>query len=101
MFRHYEKLIIKALQGIQGHVIATGGGVILDEENRKILKKLGEVIYIQVAKEVLKERLKRSPPLILDPQDFEGSFEKMYREREPLYTSLADRIYIDTCESRS
>ena len=94
VFRYYEKLVIASLVALKGYVIATGGGAILDEENRKILRQLGQVVYVQVAKEVLKERLKRSPPLFLDPQDFDGSFEKMFKEREPLYASLANTVYI-------
>jgi shikimate kinase len=94
VFRHYEKMAIASLQGVKESIIATGGGAILDEESRKILKKLGKIIYLQVNKEIIKSRLLKEPlPLFLDPFDPEGSFEKMYAEREPLYLSLADIVY--------
>jgi shikimate kinase len=93
LFRAQEKKVIAALQGVQNCVIATGGGVVLEPDNVKILKQLGSIIYLKVCKETLKQRLLQVPlPLILDPRDPEGSFEQMYLEREPLYSAIADQI---------
>lgn len=90
-FREIEKEVIRALAEFQNTVIATGGGVILDPENIAILKKLGKLIYLQVEKEELKRRLFIEPlPAILDPENPEASFEKMYQERLRLYEQAAD-----------
>jgi shikimate kinase len=92
-FRDIEKEVVAALQDFQNAVIATGGGTILDPDNVAILKKLGTLFYLRVPKEELKKRLLVDPlPAILDPADPEGSFEKMYHERAPLYESVADHI---------
>ena len=47
-------------------VIATGGGVVMTKENRKILQSSGQVIYLSVSKEQLYERMRRdkSRPLL-------------------------------------
>lgn len=95
-FRLLEKKIIFSLGVVQRSVIATGGGSILDPDNVFALKKMGKVIYLQVPKDELKARLLKSPiPSFLDPQDLDGSFEKMYRHRSPIYKKIADIIVKD------
>lgn len=92
-FREQEKKVIAALQEFQHCVIATGGGAILDRDNVAVLKKLGKIFYLKVGKEELKQRLLKDPlPAILDRDNPEASFEKMYQERELLYASIADVV---------
>lgn len=98
-FREIEKEVIRALAEFQNSVIATGGGTILDPENVIILKKLGKLFYLEVAKEELKKRLLIDPlPAILDPENPEASFEKMYHERKSIYESVADFKVEDEAE---
>jgi shikimate kinase len=92
-FRDIEKKVIQALIGFENCIIATGGGVVLDPENILILKKLGKIFYLRVPKEELKCRLLTDPlPAILDPENPEESFEKMYHDRKDLYEKIADHI---------
>lgn len=91
-FRLLEKKTIFALTPIQKSVIATGGGTILDPDNISMLKKMGTLIYIHVPKKELKKRLFKKPlPAFLDGEDLEGSFEKMYEARLPLFEKIADK----------
>jgi shikimate kinase len=95
-FRLLEKKIIFSLSIVQNAVIATGGGSILDPDNVSQLKKLGKLIYLHVPKDKLKERLLKPPlPSFLDPKDLDGSFEKMYAHRAPIYEKIADIIVKD------
>ena len=55
-FRKREARIIKDLTALNGYVLATGGGVILHEENRKNLQKNGFVVYLNAPPHVLWER---------------------------------------------
>ena len=58
-FRSIEKELIKELsRGIE-LVIATGGGVVMDEENVRSLKKRGFIIWLNAKAEVLEKRMVR------------------------------------------
>lgn len=93
-FRRLEKQVIAALLEFHSCVIATGGGAILDSNNVAVLKRLGKIIYLRVEKEIIKKRLFEGElPAFLDPHDPEGSFEKMYTERAPLYEQIANEVY--------
>ena len=58
--------LLEKLKNVQNSVIATGGGIILRENNQVILKQIGKQVYLKVPKEVLLKRLKndRSRPLL-------------------------------------
>jgi len=87
-FRLLEKRVIHVLT-VQNAVIAVGGGAVLDEENCQKLRALGTLLYVPCPKEVLKSRLLRPPlPSFLDPQDPEGSFERVYDERLACYEKI-------------
>lgn len=92
-FRLLEKQAVASLKDIENAVIATGGGSILNSENVKVLKKLGKLVYLKTPKNILKQRmLSGRLPAFLDTKDPEGSFEKMYLEREKTYTAIADIV---------
>ena len=58
-FRDMETACIKELMEESGeYVIAVGGGIVLREENRRLLKKLGKVIYLRADADTIYERLK-------------------------------------------
>jgi shikimate kinase len=95
-FRLLEKQAVSSLKNSDNTVIATGGGTVLNLGNSRILKKLGKLIYLKAPKEIIKQRmLSGRLPAFLDKNDPEGSFEKMYLEREKIYTSIAD-VVIET-----
>lgn len=85
-FRRHETSVLKSLQpGAQ--VLATGGGIVLREENWVEMRRLGLVIFIEVPFEVLAGRLdisKRKRPL-LQVEDWRRRLESLYEQRLPLY----------------
>jgi shikimate kinase len=92
-FRNLEKTVIKDLKGRTNTIIALGGGAILLPENCSILEKLGKLVYLKTDKETIKQRVfNEGIPSFLDPNDPEGSFEKMYKEREPIYENIGEVI---------
>lgn len=94
-FRNVEKEVIASLQGKKNMIVALGGGAILDPDNVKILTKLGTLVYLQVDKSILKERLLKGPiPTFLDAKDPVASFEKMYEKRKEAYESVPS-IWLD------
>ncbi|AFV00085.1 shikimate kinase [Simiduia agarivorans] len=95
-FRDREVAILAdiATQGQQ--VIATGGGIIMREENRECLKVSGIVFFLTASIEQLLERTakdKRRP--LLQVADPEARIRELIALREPLYREVATHV-IDT-----
>ncbi|MDI6654264.1 MAG: shikimate kinase [Candidatus Hydrothermarchaeota archaeon] len=57
-FRELEKKAVAEVSKLENHVIITGGGVVLKEENMKNLRKNGIIVYLHAMPEVLYERVK-------------------------------------------
>lgn len=88
-FCSLESDAVQQLKGLQDVIIALGGGLILNPGNAADLAKLGQLVYLNVSKGTLKQRiLSRELPAYLDPLDPEGSFERMYEERLPQYEKI-------------
>lgn len=96
-FRSEENLAIKRLAKHENSVIATGGGVILDEKNIELLSEKGIIICLTANPEIIYERVKRrnNRPL-LKKGDLQERILELMEEREELY-KCAD-FYIDTSD---
>lgn len=96
-FREHEtKLLKEALN--EETVIATGGGVILQKENQKVLAdKL--VVYLKADANILIKRIREDKvnirPLAIKNDD--GDLKRLFFSREKLYEKLA-KITVDTSE---
>lgn len=91
-FRELEKVAIGQITS-ERVVIATGGGVVIKPENVSHLKKLGIIVYLEVNKEVLWQRIIQDEfPSFLDAKDPRCSFEKVFQEREKIYKGVSDII---------
>jgi len=100
-FRIRENKMVTELTGIDGIVLATGGGVILNEENRTKLKEHGFVVYLQCSVERLVERTSRnSQRPLLNTEKPQEKIETLVQEREALYKECADFI-IDSGKMQS
>lgn len=95
-FRRRESTLVDELSRDEGIVLATGGGAVLMEENRRVLKERGTVVYLQADIETLVERTRRdrNRPL-LQTEDPRGKIEELLRQREPIYREVAD-VVVDT-----
>jgi shikimate kinase len=92
-FRERERQAIETLLNVKRSVIATGGGTVLNPDNLQLLKKIGAVIYLKWDKSIVKMRMLTAPlPAFLDPEDLDGSFERMFNDRSPVYEQAADQI---------
>ena len=58
-FREKETEAIASLRGTGLCVVATGGGAVLSEANRAMLKEMGSMIYLKTPSDLIVERLKR------------------------------------------
>jgi len=85
-FRDMETRLLKKLMNVQNSVIATGGGIVLREQNQVILQKIGKRVYLKVPQAELLQRLKndRKRPLLKEKNP-ESVLNKMFEERSLLY----------------
>ena len=95
-FRLREKMVIDELTAGDGIVLATGGGVILDADNRAHLKARGCVVYLRAPVEILVARTvhDRNRPL-LQGTDPHARLRQLLEIRDPLYREVAD-VVLDT-----
>ena len=95
-FRLREKKVIDELTRRERIVLATGGGVVLDPENRAHLAARGTVVYLSATADQLFARTAkdRNRPLlqIADPR---AKLESLLEIRDPLYREIADLV-VDT-----
>ncbi len=93
-FRRRESQVLQELAVERGLVLATGGGAVLDPENRKRLIATGLVIYLCAPPEELYARTQhdRNRPLLQVPNPL-GKLRELYAIRDPLYREVADIIF--------
>lgn len=90
-FRQRERDVIADLTVLDGVVLATGGGVILDPANRERLAKTGTVVYLETTLDTLVRRTKatKTRPLLIG-DDPRAVLERLMVVRRPLYEGTAD-----------
>lgn len=93
-FRRRESALLAELLDAHACVLATGGGAILDAENRRRMRARGFVVYLQVdiAAQLARLARDRTRPL-LATGDREDVLTRLARERGPLYTEVADLVF--------
>lgn len=95
-FRRREQQVIDELTALPGVVLATGGGAVLNADNRACLRARGFVVYLRAEPEQLLARTDRdSQRPLLQNGDRLARIREILAERDPLYQELADLI-IDT-----
>jgi len=95
-FRTLESdLLLEALASPVPLVIATGGGVVLAEANRRALLESGaRVVWLCADPATLVDRVKSGSHRPLLDQDPAGTLQRMMSEREALYREVADAIVL-------
>ena len=90
-FREIEERVLADLVGVAGIVLSTGGGAILREVNRAVLKKIGIVVWLDADPDILFERATRSSrrPL-LQTENPRQTFDQLLNARRSIYESTAD-----------
>lgn len=96
-FRKRETEMIDELSQLDNVVLATGGGAILADVNRKHLQSRGKVFYLSSNLKSLLERTHKDKnrPLLHGEESPEVILTRMLEQRDPLYRETADHI-IDT-----
>ncbi len=91
-FRQAEAEVLADVALFSGQVVSCGGGIVLREDNREVLKK-GLVLYLRAEPGVLAERLMRNPENAQRPSltgaSIADEVRQVLAERAPLYEGLA------------
>jgi shikimate kinase len=100
-FRQRERNVIKELSGHDNIVLATGGGAILSEQNRKHLRKGGIVVYLMatVSQQVERTRRDQKRPLLRNVADPRARLTELMDVRDPLYREIADVVVMTSRRS--
>ena len=95
-FRRRESALLAELAARPGLVVATGGGAVLGEANRELMRANGTVVYLRARLDRLWERTRHdsSRPLLRTP-DPRDTLAKLLESREPLYLGCA-HVVVDT-----
>lgn len=92
-FRDRESAMIDELMNREQCVIATGGGAVLREQNRKRIREGGTVIYLfTTVEQQLKRTAKDRNRPLLQRGDRERLLRDMFALRDPLYRATADLV---------
>jgi shikimate kinase len=95
-FRRRESQVIRELVTRSAIVLATGGGAVLDAENRRALAAGGYVVYLHASVEQQLSRTARSDnrPLLKNVADRREVLSRLFTQRDPLYREIADLVLL-------
>ena len=95
-FREREEQAIDELTQMGSIVLATGGGVVMREANRRHLSARGTVVYLctSVEQQLARTAKDKNRPL-LQAENPERILRDLFSARDPLYREIAD-IIIET-----
>jgi len=95
-FRTREHTVLSEITGIDDIVLATGGGAVVNPDNRKLLHERGTVVYLRAAVRELLNRTRhdKNRPL-LQTDDPRTRLNTLFEQRDPLYREVA-HIVIET-----
>ena len=103
-FREVENALVREVAGKDGLVIATGGGVVMDRENVKELKRNGSIVWLNGTAEALRkrmdmdERVGKMRPSLTGRTPLE-EIDQILTMRAPFYEEAHDLQVDTTCLS--
>ena len=92
-FRDRETQVLKELSALSSTVVATGGGIVVREDNRRLLAKHSAVIYLKASLQQLVSRTakdKKRP--LLQVEDPVAKIKSLLSEREAFYSEVSDYV---------
>lgn len=92
-FRERESAVLQELADDTNTVVATGGGIVLREQNRAVMKSAGFVCYLTASIDQLVERTARDKKRpLLQVENPRQKIIDLLALRDPLYQGAADFI---------
>ncbi|MCF8069724.1 MAG: shikimate kinase [Desulfobacterales bacterium] len=103
-FRSMEKDVLKRLSMLRNHVVSTGGGVVLDNDNIDRMKSTGVVIWLNARPETVLKRIMQDEktgdlrPALTDKK-LKDEIEETIAARKPFYEKAMDYL-VNTDDKR-
>jgi len=95
-FRALESEVLAEVCAGDGQIVATGGGIVLAEANRLLLRASGKVFYLAAEPALLAARLLKDPKVAQRPtltsRPLAEEMRALFEERQDLYMTVADFI---------
>lgn len=89
-FRALEREVCRALAQRENCVIATGGGMLVDEINRAVMAENGFVVCLDATLKDIQTRLAESAPH--ERPLFSGDWQALYARRQPAYAAIREHV---------
>ena len=92
-FRSLETEQLKKMNAIENHVISTGGGIILRDNNNKLMQNLGIIIFLDINIDSQVDRVKnRKNRPLLNNKNLKDNLLSLKKTRDPIYKSISNYI---------
>ena len=77
-----------------GQIFSTGGGIVLEEENRKVLQNNGICFLLDASPQTLADRIHNTTkrPLLTDNENLEDTLQTIWNDRSDLYQDCAHQV---------
>ena len=92
-FRGLETEQLRKMNAIENHVISTGGGIILRDDNERLMKDLGIIIFldININSQIDRVKNRKNRPL-LNNKSLEDNLLSLKKIRDPIYKKISNYI---------
>ena len=94
-FRKLETDAVRKLCKNDNALISTGGGCVMREENVRIFKSSGKIVYLKAKQDTILKRLEGDTSRPLLAGNKAERLTQLFEKRAPVYESVAD-IIVDT-----
>ena len=92
-FRNLETEQLRKMDAIENHVISTGGGIILKDDNKKLMKDLGIIIFLDINIDSQVDRVKnRKNRPLLSNKNLKDNLLSLKEIRDPIYKKISNYI---------
>lgn len=88
-FRDYETEIVRRCLNLDEVVVSTGGGTVVREENRRLLRSRGPVVLLEASAETVYKRTRRHRRPLLEGTDPLARIRELMDQRAPYYDDVA------------
>ena len=88
-FRDYETEIVRRCLNLDEVVVSTGGGTVVREENRRLLRSRGPVVVLEASPETVYKRTRRHKRPLLESADPLARIRELMTARAPFYDDVA------------
>ena len=94
-FRDRESAVLMEALEQDSSVIATGGGIVLREENQKALRAAKNVIYLTATiDQLIKRTFKDKKRPLLQVENPKQRIKEIFEFRDPIYRDVADHVIV-------